>query len=605
MKSAPSYNLRDFIDLLKRAGELVEVAASVDPDQELAEIHRRVIAADGPALFFTNVKDSPYPVVTNLFGTVRRNDMAFGRRPIEFVEQTARLARELLPPSPKALWKARGMIGQGLRVGMKTTRRAPVIERVEKPAMLDTLPMTKSWPDDGGFFLTLPLVLTQSPLDATPNLGIYRMQRHDQQTLGLHMQIGKGGGFHYHVAEQRGENLPVTVFLGGPPALILSAIAPLPEGVPELLLASLLLGRRMAMGRHPLSPHRLVAEAEFALIGHAPPYARAPEGPFGDHYGYYSLEHDYPIFRCEAVLHRSDAIFPATVVGKPRQEDFYIGEYLQRLLKPLFPLVMPAVRDLWSYGETGFHALAAAVVHERYHREAMGAAFRILGEGQLSLTKFLLVTDQPRDLSDFRGLLEHLLARFRPETDLFVFANLSMDSLDYTGPEVNKGSKGVLLGLGEPVRELPGEWRDEPPDETFAPRVYCPGCLVLGGPPHKDQPDLAEQVARAPQLKDWPLVILCDRPKQATASDINFLWTVFMRFEPAADIHAARVKVKRNHVCYTGPIVIDARLKPWYPKELFVAPEIARRVEQRWREYFPAGGVEMGSSDLAHLSPVD
>src|SRR6185295_1080152 len=225
------------------------------------------------------------------------------------------------------------------------------------------------------------------------NLGIYRMQLHGPKSAGMHWQIGKGGGSHYAVAEARGQALPVTVFLGGPPALMLAAVAPLPENVPEILLASLIAGERIPQVTGS-GPHPLVAMAEFALMGEVAPGVRRPEGPFGDHYGYYSLQHDYPVFSVQRVGHRADAIFPATVVGKPRQEDFYIGDLLQELLSPLFPLVMPAVERLWSYGETGYHSLAAAVVKQRYKREAMASAFRILGEGQLSLTKFLLVTDR-------------------------------------------------------------------------------------------------------------------------------------------------------------------------------------------------------------------
>src|SRR5437660_7040964 len=207
------------------------------------------------------------------------------------------------------------------------------------------------------------------------------------------------------------------------------------------------------MTKNPVgSANRLVAEAEFALIGYEPPRERRAEGPFGDHYGYYSLRHDYPVFHVEAVFHRKDAIYPATVVGKPRQEDFFIGDYLQKLLSPLFPLVMPSVRDLWTYGETGFHSLAAAVVRERYGREALGSAFRILGEGQLALTKFLVLTDTPIDLHDFPRVLEHVLARVRWERDFFIFSNTSMDTLDYTSGKVNEGSKAILMGLGEPVR---------------------------------------------------------------------------------------------------------------------------------------------------------
>jgi UbiD family decarboxylase len=602
---SPIHNLQDFIDLLRRERQIVAVDAAVDADQEIAEIHRRVAAADGPALLFTNVIGSAFPVATNLFGTMRRAELAFGRRPLAFVEEAARAAHELLPPTAGKLWRARGLIGQALRVGLRRRGGGPVTEAGESPPRLSRLPMLKSWPEDGGAFLTLPLVLTHSPADGAPNLGIYRMQRHDATTLGMHWQIGKGGGFHYWEAEQRGEPLPVTVMLGGPPALTIAAIAPLPEGISELLLASLLLGRRLPMTIDPASGREVVAEAEFALIGEAPPGERRPEGPFGDHYGYYSLKHDYPVFRCRSLLHRRGAVYPATVVGKPRQEDYYIGEWLQRLLRPLFPLAMPAVRDLWSYGETGFHSLAAAVVRERYGREAMMAAFRILGEGQLSLTKFLLATDTPMDLTDFRGVLEHVLARFRPETDLYVFSNLSMDTLDYTGPEVNKGSKGVLLGLGEAVRELPGEWT--PTSSNQAPagagevRVFCRGCLVVGGPKYAEDAGFAGRLAKEAAVADWPLVVVCDRPAEAAANATSFLWTTFTRFEPAADLHAASMEVVRKHLVYRGPVVIDARIKPWYPAELFCAPEIAEKVGGRWKEYFPGGGVEMGDSDRGHL----
>ena len=603
MNFHPVNNLRRFCELLRRERELVQIDAEVDSDQELAEIHRRVAAADGPALLFTHVHGSRFPVLTNMFGSVKRTELAFGRRPLEFVARAAGLAPQLMHPTPGRLWQARDLIGQAWRIGMRRMRSAPVAETRHSPPQLTQLPMLKSWPEDGGHFITLPLVLTHSPVDGTPNLGMYRMQRYDDRTMGMHWQIGKGGGFHYAEAEARGEALAVTVMLGGPPALILAAIAPLPEGVPELLLASLLLGDRLPMTHDRQTGARIVAECEFALLGEVPPHERRAEGPFGDHYGYYSLCHDYPVFHCRTLLYRRDAIYPATVVGKPRQEDYYIGEYLQRLLSPLFPLVMPAVRDLWTYGETGFHALAAAVVRERYGREAMSAAFRILGEGQLSLTKFLLATDTPMDLSQFRSVLEHVLARFRPETDLYIFSNLSMDTLDYTGPEVNKGSKGVMLGLGEPVRELPGEWRGDPPAGTFDPAVFCRGCLVMGGPGYREAPGFCADLARDPSIADWPLVVVTDEPRRAVASVTNFLWTTFTRFEPAADLHAASEEVVRRHIVYRGPIVIDARMKPWYPGELFCAPEVARRVESRWKEYFPSGGAEMGDSDTAHLQP--
>ena len=585
----PSFsNLRAFIDQLRRDGDLAVVDAPVDPKLEVAEIHRRVIQAGGPALLFTQVEGSSFPLATNLFGTARRAEMAFGKRPERLIKRLVELAETILPPTVGKLWAARDLALEALTVGMKARSRGPVTDVVSGDVRLDRLPIVTTWPEDGGPFITLPLVLTRHPETGGPNLGMYRLHVHDRRSTGMHWQIGKGGGFHYAVAEAKNQPLPVTVFLGGPPALILAAIAPLPENVPELMLASLIAGERLATCPGP-GNEPLIAEAEFALVGSVPPGTRKPEGPFGDHYGYYSLRHDYPVFEISHIAHRKDAIYPATVVGKPRQEDLFIGDLLQELLSPLFPLVMPAVTSLWSYGETGYHSLAAAVVKQRYKREAMASAFRILGEGQLSLTKFLIVLDRDVDLKDFKSVLTHLLERTQPETDLFIFANVSMDTLDYTGPAVNDGSKGVWLGLGEPVRSLPREFRPsvDPPADARDARVFSPGCLVVGAPPAADDPAAAERFAAHPAFADWPLVVLTDDPARAAASAIDFLWTTFTRFEPAADIHAAAKRIVRNHVALSPPIVIDARLKPGFPKELFADEATAATVTKRWTEYFP------------------
>ncbi|MBI1289857.1 UbiD family decarboxylase [bacterium] len=602
MSDSPVRNLRQFLQILDGDRELVRIKAPVSTDQEIPEIHRRVVAAGGPAILFENVEGSPFPVVTNLFGTLRRTERAFGKRPQKFVADAARFAMEALPPTPAKLWHFRHLFTQALGIGFKRRGTGPVLEVVERDPKLTTIPLLKLWPEDGGHFVTLPLVYTENPHNGKPNLGMYRIQRYNDRETGIHWQIGKGGGFHYHEAEKANKPLPVTIFVGGPPAMILSAIAPLPEDVPEMLLASLLLGEKLPLAKNPVGPHSLIAEAEFALVGEVPPHERRPEGPFGDHYGYYSLKHGYPVFKCHAVCHRRDAIYPATVVGKPRQEDFFIGDYLQELLSPLFPLVMPSVKSLWSYGETGFHSLAAAVVKDRYPREALQSAFRILGEGQLSLTKFLLLTDTMMDLRRFRDVLEHLLARVNWETDLYVFSNLSMDTLDYTGPEVNKGSKGVIVGLGPAIRELPGEFSGPVPSGVRKARVFAKGCVVVSGPSYSDDPEYPSALARSGAFEGWPLVILADDPDHACASEPNFLWTVFTRFEPAADLHAAQTRVIRSHVAYTGPLVIDARLKPWYPGIVACDPAVADRVTKRWKEYFPAG-MEMGSSEHGHLLP--
>jgi len=592
-------DLRAFLDVLRREQEIVEVNASVDPNLEAAEIHRRVIAAGGPALMFTSVKGHDWPVVTNLFGSARRVELAFGSRPEALTNRLASLVHELVPPTLGKLWEQRQVLGALLKVGQRTRSSGPVTEVVDRPPQLTRLPLLRTWSEDGGPFVTLPLVYTEHPDGLGHNLAIYRVQRYSDNRVGLHMQIHKGGGFHLAAYEELNKPMPVNIHAGSAPALILAAAAPLPENVGELLLASLVQGKKLRMAKNPLGPLPVLADCEFALVGEVQPGARHPEGPFGDHYGYYSLQHDYPLVTVKGLLRRRDPILTATVVGKPRQEDFFLGDYLQQLLAPFIRLAMPQVKQLWAYGETGYHSLAAAVVRERYRREAMQAAFRILGEGQLSLTKFLLVIDRDVDLQDFKQTLEHVLCRTRFETDLFVFGNLSMDTLDYTGPDVNEGSKGVLLGLGDPVRDLPREFTGALPQGFHNPLPFCGGCLVVDGPTYEKEPDAAARLATG--VETWPLVVLVDDAKKATKSAINFLWTTFTRFEPAADIYARDMKVVRHQPVYTPPIVIDARFKPTYPKELYCDQATAQLVDRRWNEYFPAGDIQMGDSDRGHL----
>jgi 3-polyprenyl-4-hydroxybenzoate decarboxylase len=370
---------------------------------------------------------------------------------------------------------------------------------------------------------------------------------------------------------------------------MLAAIAPLPEDLPELLLTSLLIGDKLQMARDPKGGHRLVAHAEFAIKGQVPPHIRRPEGPFGDHYGYDSLQHDYPIFQVSHLYHRHNAIYPATVVGRPRQEDFFIGDFLQDLLSPLFPLVMKGVKGLKTFGEAGFHCLAAAKVSDRYPREAFACGLRILGEGQLSLTKFLIVTDGDVDITDFGSLWVHVLERVQWEQDLFVFANVSQDTLDYTGPSVNKGSKALLMGLGkEKRRKLPVEFSGTLPVRCSRPSVFLPGTLVIQGCPYSEHPTLAKELAEWSDLLEWPTVFLVDDVKETTSSMENFLWTIFTRFEPAADIAARATTVLRFHVGLHAPVVIDCRMKPWYTPVLEVDPATKALVDKKFHKMIPA-----------------
>lgn len=586
MSETPVRDLRAFLDLLRARGQVLDVEAEVDPRLEIAEIHRRVVGDAGPALVFHRPKGSPFPVVTNLFGTVERTALAFGDRPKKFIERVVDAAHTLMPPTLGKLWKMRGLAFEGLRVGTKSVGSGPVTE-VEEAPDLSTLPALTSWHSDGGPFLTLPLVYTEHPATGKHNLGMYRMHVHSRTTTGMHFQIHKGGGFHFHEAERRKVPLPATVFLGGPPAMVIAAIAPLPEDVPEMLLASLLLGERVKRVRGK-GPHPLLVTAEMALVGHIPPGERKPEGPFGDHFGYNSLAHDYPVFHVDRVFRRRDAMFPATVVGRPRQEDFYVGQWLQDLLSPLFPLVMPAVREIWAFGETGFHSLACARVRpERYPREALASGLRILGEGQLSLTKVLVVVDDEKvDVRDGKALLSHVLARLDWRSDAIVLGETAQDTLDYTGPKVNRGSKAILLAVGPARRSLPTSFAGDRPSGVARAVPFCAGCLVVQGAPFRDEKDQAERIARHPAFSDWPLVVLVDDAAEASRSTELFLWTTFTRMEPAADLHGRERVHARFHTGLVAPVVIDARMKPGYPEVMEVDAATKALVDRRWSEYF-------------------
>lgn len=569
-------DLQTFVAQLRKENQLCEVSACVDAKWELPEIHRRVLSAGGPALLFSHVKGSSFPCVTNLFGSVKRIDIAFGKNPQNLIRDLVDCLHN--PPlSLKGLWEKRSLLSS---LYLPKKKLIPLdLQALD----LNELPMLWSWPEDGGSFLTLPLVYTQSPIDGSSNLGIYRMQRFDSKSLGLHCQIGKGGAFHLHEAEQKGQQLPVSVFLGGPPILLLSALTPLPERVPELLLASFLQGEKF-------SPDRM--GAEILLEGFVNPGEKRLEGPFGDHYGYYSLAHPYPVFHCERFSARKGALYPATVVGKGRQEDTFLGEYLQELLAPIISLVMPGISSIWSYGESSFHTLAGAIVKERHPREAMQHAFRILGEGQLSLTKCLFVTDQNVNLRKFSDLLVSVLERLVPQRDLFIFSNLCMDSLDYTGPRLHEGSRAIFLGLGKAIRKLPSVYRAKHLRSLAKIRPFCPGCLLLQA--HGDFSDY-ESLLQEEDLQDWPLLVLVD-DIESSCSEEDFLWTCFTRFEPAADIYSASSRVERHHILYDFPLLIDARMKASYPDFLSCDPDTKALVTKRWKEYFPQG-MEMGLGD--------
>lgn len=559
---------KEFIDILKKEDELLVITDEVNPHLDLAEIQRQAVAQQSKALLFTNVKGCEFSVATNLYGSEKRIDLAFGKFPERFLKNAVETFETLFPPTFSKLWQAKGLALQALKMGTKNTNNAPLLQSQCKS--LKDLPQIQCWPEDGGAFVTLPLVYTESPVNGKSNLGMYRIQLFNDNQCGMHIQIHRGGGFHYHEAETRNESLPVHIYVGGPPALTLGAILPLPENVPEILFASLLKQKRLQKtSRKDLSPLPFLSEADFCIAGTIPPFKRKPEGPFGDHYGYYSLQHDYPYVDVKHIFHRKDAIYPATVVGRPPQEDHYLACYLQDLLKPLIQLTMPQIHEVWAYEESGVHSLAGAIVKDRYPREALGTCLRILGEGQLSLSKMLLTTDHICDVKNIKEFLPRVLERMDFRSDVFVLSNISQDTLDYTGPKVNEGSKLIFLGVGEPKRQLPQEFHATLQNTIFKnPHAFCEGVLAIEGPTYAENQTACELLTQEPALHNWPLVVLVDDAKAATANNANFLWHVFTRFEPAADLYAKSQTLNRYHVEMETPLVLDCRMKPWYPKVL-------------------------------------
>ena len=574
-------DLTGFLDLLRREGELHDIRVPVSPEGVIPEIQRRTVAMAGPALLFHQVGDASFPVATNLFGSQKRLDLAFGGKPEQIIRDMVRLLEQMPPKSLSELWAFKHLVPTLARVGRKTRKKGPIL--ANKLDSLEELPALTCWPEDGGPFITLPLVYTQHPVSGKGNLGMYRVQIQGPRQAGMHIQIHRGGGNHYHAAEEMGQDLPALVYVGGHPALTLAAVAPLPEDVPELAFASLLMGRKLEMVLDPqASPLPIPAHADFCLAGRIPAQRRAPEGPFGDHYGYYSLKHDYPYLEVDHIFYRDGAVWPATVVGRPPQEDHFIAIYLQDLFAPLFPVVMKGVRDVFAYEASGIHSLAAAIVRERYHKEAFTACMRVLGEGQLSLSKVLMATESDLDLRRFRPFLEHIVARCDFRTDLHIFANISLDSLDYTGPAINQGSKAVFLGLGEARFTL-----ETRPPASFSnsdfggARVFCAGVLVVKGPEYKTGNTDPQRLLAMGEIEPFRLVFLHDDPDAAVESDAAFLWYIFTRFEPAGDLYGNR-QIRRNHLAFEAPLVIDCRMKPGYPKVLEPDPETVEEVDRIW-----------------------
>jgi 4-hydroxy-3-polyprenylbenzoate decarboxylase len=603
--------LGECIEDLRAHGRLVTIESEIDPFLEAGAIQRRVFQAGGPALLFRRVKGTPFPMVGNLFGTLERTRFLF-RDSLEAVRRLVEL--KISPPEVfKHPWRYRRVPWTALTLLPRRGAWGPILAHT---TTLARLPHLQSWPRDGGAFVTLPQVYTEDPDRpglAKSNLGMYRVQLSGNQyepnrEVGLHYQIHRGIGVHHASALRRGEPLRVNIFVGGPPALTVAAVMPLPEGLPELAFAGALGGRRVRMvvpdGCLPMP-----AEADFVICGVIDPHARKPEGPFGDHLGYYSLTHDFPVLRVERVYHRPGAIWPFTTVGRPPQEDTSFGALIHELTGPIIPTVLPGVHAVHAVDAAGVHPLLLAIASERYvpdaavraPQELLTSANAILGQGQMSLAKYLLIVaredDPDLDIHDIAAFLRHWLERVDWSTDLHFQTRTTIDTLDYSGHGLNQGSKVVIAAAGPRRRSLPAEVPAglRLPDGFHTPRLALPGIVVVQGPAYRaDDPGIAAFCASfGPDdpVRSIPLLVVVDDAEFAARTLNNFLWVTFTRSNPAADIDGLGASIVQKHWGCTGPLVIDARIKPHHAPPLVDDPEIERRVERLGAPGGPLHGI--------------
>ncbi len=611
-------NLRACIKDLEKNKHLIRIDSEIDPFLEAAAIHRRVYQANGPAIFFSNVKGSKFPMVSNLFGNIQRAKFIF-RNQLATVEAIVAckanpekvLANPLIWPKVlRGLWNCLP----------RTVSRAPLLEN---QIHIDQLPQLVSWPKDGGAFVTLPQVHTED-VDAPgwrfSNIGMYRIQLSGNsylpnEEIGLHYQLHRGIGVHHSKALSRNKPFRVAISVGGPPSLAVAAVMPLPEAMPEICFAGLLGGRRIDLAKFPLpspliKPILLPAEADFCIVGVVDPDRVLPEGPFGDHLGYYSLLHNFPVMKVEAVYHRNNAVWPFTVVGRPPQEDTAFGELIHELTGPLLPTVIPGIHAVNAVDAAGVHPLLLAIGSERYTpfnklerpQELLTAANAILGQGQLSLAKFLLIVakeDNPElDINNIPSFFNHLLERIDLTNDLHFYTKTTMDTLDYSGTGLNEGSKVVFAAAGPKRRELPVAIPEKLnlPLGFENPKVCLPGILAIKSPPFQNKFDVTpltfcEAFKPSDSLNRFPMILLVDDSDFTSASPRNFLWNVFTKTNPAKDIYGIMAFNQDKHWGCQGSLVIDARTKPHHAPALVEDPTVEKKVDAMGAKGGPLHGI--------------
>ena len=596
-------SLAECVAHLEKCGELIRCDCEIDPKFVLPSVQRRAFANEAPAILFTNVKGTEFPVLANLFGTRKRLGILF-EDSLRSVESILALKADInfLFKDPLSVFPASlGLI----HMLIQKVTDAPVLEC---QTTKEKLPHIVSWPKDGGAFITLPIVysedITKENRVASANLGMYRIQLngndYTENECGLHYQLHRGIGSHHKKALEAGKNLSVYIYVGGPPSLTISSIMPLPENVSELRFAGLLGGRNCRVSYKKNLPMPVIADADFCIVGHIGQETK-PEGPFGDHVGYYSLKHDFPVMHIDKIYHRKDAIWPFTSVARPPQEDTVFGDFIHELTSPLITTVFNGISEVHAVDCAGVHPLLLAIGSERYTpyekkdkpREILTQALHLLGTTQTSLAKYLLIVanDIKANLSTrkVKEFFKYVLERTDFSRDLHFLTKFTADTLDYTDSVLHEGSKLIWAVCGEKLRELGMELHDFPdlPSQFSDAGIVNQGILAIKGEKHNLENgqcdpvmiELAKTMGNFKNREQFPLVVVVDDLNYVREKFEDFLWVTFTRSNPATDIYGAHANMHARHWMCESPLIIDARIKPFHPEVLEEDQEAVKKAE--------------------------
>ncbi len=590
---------------LEKNGLLVRIKQETDPYLEMASIQLRMYEAKGPAILFEQVKGSKFRAASNIFGTIERSKFIF-RDSIKTVQKLIELKENPMNALKHPF--------QNMQTGLAALNAVPLKNPTQKPVMyeeikISDLPLITHWKNDGGAFVTLPQVYTEDidqPGIMKSNLGMYRIQLNgndyiQDKEIGLHYQLHRGIGVHQTKANKAGQPLNVSCFTGGPPAHSVAAVMPLPEGMSEMTFAGILGGRRF---RYCYDDGFCIStDADFVITGTVENNQTKPEGPFGDHLGYYSLQHPFPLLKVHKVYARKNAIWPFTVVGRPPQEDTSFGQLIHELTGKAIQQEIPGLQEVHAVDAAGVHPLLLAIGSERYTpyllskqpSELLTIANRILGTGQLSLAKYLFITaDDSRQLSAQNVLefMTYLLERIDLTRDIHFQTNTSIDTLDYSGTGLNTGSKVIFAAYGDPLRSL---CTDIPAClRQFNAHLCMPGVVAIQTNCFISYDETQKEIERLnallsssiTELKSTPFIILCDEADFTSASLGNYLWVTYTRSNPAYDIYGIDAFTTHKHWGCRGPLIIDARIKPHHAPPLELDPATEKMVDR----FFAKGG---------------